>query len=126
MKLDRRCVPEESIAQVYEELEELARRLKEEDPRFHAVIRDVFEGANDMPHLPFATDPENPLVQSAKTALRREQELRHESSMTDAEIPAFGFSCVDGCRLYDQSDGYDLYHPGTGAAWRGTFHSRMY
>lgn len=105
MKLDRRCVPEESIAQVYEELEELARRLKEEDPRFHAVIRDVFEGANDMPHLPFATDPENPLVQSAKTALRREQEVRHESSMTDAEIPLSVFPAwTDAGFMTSQTD----------------------
>ena len=58
-----------------------------------------------MPHLPFATDPENPLVQSAKTALRREQELRHESSMTDAEIPLSVFPAwTDAGFMTSQTD----------------------
>lgn len=87
MKLDRRCVPEETIEQVYAELEEIAAELHEEDPRFKATIRDVFEGANDMPHLPFATDPSDPLVTSVKEALCAESEARHGEVLEEKDIP---------------------------------------
>ena len=87
MKLDRRCVPEETIEQVYAELEEIAAKLHEEDPRFKATIRDVFEGSNDMPHLPFATSPTDPLVASTKAAMCTESEVRHGEKLDENQIP---------------------------------------
>lgn len=87
MKLDRRCVPEETIEQVYAELQEIADSLHEEDPRFKATIRDVFESANDMPHLPFATDPSDPLVTSVKAAMCAESMARHGEILEEKDIP---------------------------------------
>ncbi len=105
LKLDRRCVPEESIAQVYEELEAIAQQLHEEDPRFRAVIRDVFEGANDMPHLPFATDPQDPLVQSAKAAMRLEREACHGEELPEETIPLSVFPAwTDAGFMTSQTD----------------------
>lgn len=105
MKLDRRCVPGESIAQVYQELEDIAQKLHEEDPRFRAVIRDVFEGANDMPHLPFATDPEDPLVLSVKQALCCEKALRHGEDLQQDTIPLSVFPAwTDAGFMKSQTD----------------------
>ena len=105
LKLDRRCVPEESIEQVYGELEEIAQKLHEEDPRFRAVIRDVFEGANDMPHLPFATDPQDPLVLCAKKALSCERGVRHGESLREEQIPLSVFPAwTDAGFLNSQTD----------------------
>ena len=105
LKLDRRCVPEESIAQVYEELDAIAQQLHEEDPRFRAVIRDVFEGSNDMPHLPFATDPQDPLVQSVKAAMRLEREARHGESLSEETIPLSVFPAwTDAGFMTSQTD----------------------
>ena len=94
IKLDRRCVPGETIAQVYGELEEIAAKLHEEDPRFKATIRDMFEGANDMPHLPYVTEPTDPLVLSVKKAMCAESEARRgevidEDGITLTVCPAW-------------------------------------
>ncbi len=86
IKLDRRCVPGETIEQVYAELEEIAARLHEEDPRFQAVIRDVFEGVNDMPHLPYVTEPTDPLVASVKTAMCSEAQLCRNETLNEDRI----------------------------------------
>ncbi len=86
IKLDRRCVPEETIEQVYGELEEIAAKLHEEDPRFNATIRDMFEGANDMPHLPYFTEPTDPLVESVKKAMCVEGEIRRNEKVDEDAI----------------------------------------
>lgn len=69
IKLDRRCVPTETIAQVYEELNQICTELHEEDPRFEAEIRDVFEGENLLPHVPFCIEKDDPLVLSVQAAM---------------------------------------------------------
>ena len=71
IRLDRRCLTDETIAQVYEELQAICDELHEEDPKFEAEIRDVFNGET-MPHIPFCTDENSPLVKAAENALGRE------------------------------------------------------
>ena len=71
IRLDRRCLTDETIAQVYEELQAICDELYEEDPKFEAEIRDVFNGET-MPHIPFCTDENSPLVKAAENALGRE------------------------------------------------------
>lgn len=71
IRLDRRCLTDETIAQVYEELQAICDELHEEDPKFEAEIRDVFNGET-MPHIPFCTDGNSPLVKAAENALGRE------------------------------------------------------
>ena len=71
ISLDRRCLTDETIAQVYEELQAICDELHEEDPKFEAEIRDVFNGET-MPHIPFCTDENSPLVKAAENALGRE------------------------------------------------------
>lgn len=68
IRLDRRCLTDETIAQVYEELQAICDELHEEDPKFEAEIRDVFNGET-MPHIPFCTDENSPLVKAAENAL---------------------------------------------------------
>ena len=71
ISIDRRCLTDETIAQVYEELQAICDELHEEDPKFEAEIRDVFNGET-MPHIPFCTDENSPLVKAAENALGRE------------------------------------------------------
>lgn len=68
IRLDRRMVPTETIEQVYRELREIGEQLHREDPRFTCSIRDVFEGKDLLPHLPFVTNDYDPLMVSAKEA----------------------------------------------------------
>ncbi|MBR5315235.1 MAG: M20 family metallopeptidase [Firmicutes bacterium] len=68
IRLDRRCLTSETIEQVYAELQELVDQLHEEDPKFEAEIRDVFDGET-LPHIPFCTDRESLVVQAAAQAL---------------------------------------------------------
>lgn len=71
IRLDRRCLTDETIAQVYEELQAICDELHEEEPKFEAEIRDVFNGET-MLHIPFCTDENSPLVKAAENALGRE------------------------------------------------------
>lgn len=70
LKLDRRCVPTETIAQVYRELEEICSELHEEDPRFNAVIEDNFAGEELLPHIPFCIEQDDPLVEAIRSAMK--------------------------------------------------------
>lgn len=72
IRLDRRCVPGETIAQVYEELNQLVKELHEEDPRFQAQVRDMFDGTL-TPHLPFYLEEDEPLIQGVKKVLHNSQ-----------------------------------------------------
>lgn len=70
IKLDRRCVPTETISQVYREIEEICNELHAEDPRFSAVIRDNFADEEPMlPHKPYCIDREDPLVLAVQDAM---------------------------------------------------------
>ena len=64
--LDRRMVPSETIEQVYEELRELGEELHREDTRFECEVRDVFDGLNLLPHLPFLTEDGDPIMTTVK------------------------------------------------------------
>lgn len=68
--LDRRCVPSESIAQVYAELEEGIQQLQREDPRFCATVSDLLRGET-LPHIPFCTDLDAAVVRAAAQAIGR-------------------------------------------------------
>ncbi|MGN0733030.1 MAG: M20 family metallopeptidase [Emergencia sp.] len=72
VKLDRRCLPSETIEQVYSELQDIIDRLHAEDERFVAEISDVFEGQT-LPHIPFCTPETSPVVEAAKEALQKEE-----------------------------------------------------
>ncbi len=87
IKLDRRCVPGETIEQVYSELEDIIAELNAEDPRFKASIRDVFEGVNDVPHMPFATEPDDPIAVCAKKGLMYEKLYRHGEVVDENKAP---------------------------------------
>ena len=71
---------------MYSELRDIAEALHKEDPRFNASIRDVFEGVNDMPHEPFATEPSDLIVRCAREALTEEKLLRHNLAFDEKEI----------------------------------------
>ncbi len=68
IRLDRRCVPGESIPQVYEELNQLVDQLNHEDPRFQAEVKDMFDGKL-TPHLPFYLEKDEPLIKAVKKVL---------------------------------------------------------
>ena len=72
IRLDRRCVPGETIAQVYEELNQLIEELHEEDPGFQAQVKDMFDGEL-TPHLPFYLEEDEPIIQSVKNVLNNSE-----------------------------------------------------
>lgn len=83
IKLDRRCVPTESIAQVYEEIEEICSQLHEEDPRFNAVVRDSFADAEPMlPHVPYCIDKDDPLVLAVQDAMAETEDCSWTGKVT--------------------------------------------
>jgi len=69
LTLDRRCVPTETIEQVYEELEALIGELHSEDPAFSATVKDVFDGVDMMRHEPFCTPENDSLVVTLREAV---------------------------------------------------------
>lgn len=94
IRLDRRCLTSETIPQVYEELQELIDQLHQEDPRFEAEIRDVFDGTT-LPHIPFCTDADCPVVKAAENALRASGEepvVTYFPAWTDAGFIQAGTS----------------------------------
>lgn len=94
IRLDRRCLTSETIAQVYVELQELIDQLHREDPRFEAEIRDVFDGTT-LPHIPFCTDADCPVVKAAENALRacgEEPVVTYFPAWTDAGFIQAGTS----------------------------------
>lgn len=70
IKLDRRCVPTETIQQVYDELNEICAKLHEEDPKFKAVVKDVFDGLDAPQRIPFCIESDEPLVLSIQEAMK--------------------------------------------------------
>lgn len=93
LTLDRRMVPSETIPQVYAELEEIGTELHCEDPRFNCTVRDVFEGSGILPHIPFVTDEDDPLMIAVKEACEENgAEIKTEPfpAWTDAGFIAAG------------------------------------
>ena len=86
IQLDRRCVPTETIEQVYRELEEICDELHRQDPRFKAVVRDNFADSTDtLPRIPFCTEAEDPLV----TAIQQAMAEAEEGPSWTGELTAF-------------------------------------
>lgn len=75
IQLDRRCVPTETIEQVYQELEAICDELHRQDPRFKAVVKDNFADSTDtLPRIPFCTEAEDSLVTSIQHAMAEAEE----------------------------------------------------
>ena len=71
LSIDRRRVPEETQAQVYNELEALLSGLHEADSRFNAKISSYFPAELLMEHKPFCTDINDPLALAALNAMKQ-------------------------------------------------------
>ncbi|GAB1475469.1 ArgE/DapE family deacylase [Bacillota bacterium] len=68
IEIDRRWVPEESLNQVYEELEEIIGAVQKEYPGFRAEVSGVFLPGELLAHEPFCIDEKDPLIQSVQRA----------------------------------------------------------
>ncbi len=88
VQLDRRAIPGETIDQVYRELHKIFEIMKEKYPGFEAEAKDMFEGQNDLPHLPFYTDGDVDIVKAIQAAAKssglHERELTVCHAWTDA------------------------------------------
>ncbi len=71
IEIDRRWVPEESLNQVYQELQEIIRDVQKEYPGFRAEVSGIFHPGELLPHEPFCIDEKDPLVQSVQRAFER-------------------------------------------------------
>ncbi|MCR3954890.1 MAG: M20 family metallopeptidase [Gudongella sp.] len=71
IEIDRRWVPEETLDQVYQELENLIDSIRSEEPRFSASVRSYKEPNEIPPHRPFCTDLTDPLAGKAMKVLGR-------------------------------------------------------
>lgn len=71
MEIDRRWIPEESLEQVYDELNELITEMQNEDKTFRAEIRGYYNQGELLQHKPFCISEQDPLVRSMKQAMRR-------------------------------------------------------
>ena len=71
LEIDRRWIPEENIEQVYDELTSIIDKLHQQDPKFNAEIKGFFSTGELLPHKPFCTEENDPLVQSAYRAMRQ-------------------------------------------------------
>jgi acetylornithine deacetylase/succinyl-diaminopimelate desuccinylase len=98
--LDRRCVPTETVEQVYGELRDIAEGLRVEDPKFRAEIFPMDEAP--LRHLPFVTGAGDPLVAAAVDA--------RAAIGIDAEHPAF-----------PQTDGLSVFPAWTDAGFLANY-----
>lgn len=88
IQLDRRCVPTETIKQVYDELDEICRDLHKMDKTFNATIEDMFN-KELMPHIPFLTEINESIVTCAGSACEKSGKnivTRAFTAWTDAGI----------------------------------------
>lgn len=69
IKLDRRWVTNETIEQVFGDLENLLQRVRKERPGLKTRVSRVPGGMATMIHGPMTIDPNHPLVQAAQKAL---------------------------------------------------------
>jgi acetylornithine deacetylase/succinyl-diaminopimelate desuccinylase len=80
IQLDRRWVPAETIEQVFGELEEILRRVREAMPGLTTELRRVPGGMATMVHGPLEIAPEHPLVLAAQKA--RAEIFGHAGALT--------------------------------------------
>ena len=69
LEIDRRWVPEETVAQVYQEISAIIEDLHKQDPKFNASVKSYFPSGELLPHEPFCTEETDPLVISAKITM---------------------------------------------------------
>lgn len=70
LEIDRRWIPGESLEQVYRELAEIIADLQKADPRFRAEVKGYYPAEELLPHNPFCTELDDPLVASAIRSLQ--------------------------------------------------------
>jgi succinyl-diaminopimelate desuccinylase len=88
LTIDRRFVPEETWEQVYRELVGATEMMEAKYPGFSAKVSNFFEEGELLPHLPFCTDENRPIVAAIKETIREqlmvEPTIRGLSAWTDA------------------------------------------
>ncbi len=84
IEIDRRWMPEESIEQIYVELNALIHDLSREDNRFHAEITSYYYPESLSPHKPFCTDAEDPIVLAALSVIKQQWVAKSEKSLPEA------------------------------------------
>ena len=88
LNIDRRFIPEETWEQVYQELIQATEVMKARYPGFSAEVSNFFEEGELLPHLPFCTDENRPIVAAIKQTIRgqlgKEPKIRGLSAWTDA------------------------------------------
>jgi len=83
IEIDRRWMPEESIEQVYYELNELIKNLSQKDNRFHAEVKSYYNPASLLPHKPFCTAIDDPIVLAALSVLTQRGDFKDEEAFTE-------------------------------------------
>lgn len=90
IKIDRRYIPGETVATVFQELEEIVGKLKDEDPEFDAEIIRMENNFLTLDHLYLMTSPEDPIVISTKNAIEkvieRKSNITRRRGWTDAAL----------------------------------------
>jgi len=90
IKVDRRWVPEERLAQVFGEIYDIFDRLKKEDPQFRAELKRDPSNMKTMTHVPNVVSPNHPVVralgQSAKLVTGRAAKITSFWGWTDAAL----------------------------------------
>lgn len=88
LTIDRRFLPEETWEQVYRELVQATQVLAARYPGFSAKVSNFFEEDGLLPHLPFCTEEDRPIVFAMKDTIRtqlgKEPMVRGLSAWTDA------------------------------------------
>jgi acetylornithine deacetylase/succinyl-diaminopimelate desuccinylase len=94
VQIDRRYTPEEKLADVIEELEQVLENMRLEDPAFKAELRRVESSLmNSYDHVPLLTSPEDQLVKSLAASMEyvlgQSPGLTRRRGWTDAAILNF-------------------------------------
>jgi acetylornithine deacetylase/succinyl-diaminopimelate desuccinylase len=71
LEVDRRWVPEETLDQVYKELEDVFDSIRKEEPRFKATARGYYPISELLPHKPFCTELNEPIASDSYRILKR-------------------------------------------------------
>lgn len=82
LEIDRRWVLGENIEQVYDELKDIIDEMHESDNRFNAEIKGFFTKDEILPHKPFITDDNDPLVKSI-------EKVMNEAGYFSSELTVF-------------------------------------
>lgn len=90
IKIDRRYIPGENVATVFQELEDIIAKLKEEDTEFDAEIIRMENNFLTLDHLYLITPIEDPIVIATKNAIQKvigdEPNITRRRGWTDAAL----------------------------------------